>query len=317
MEFSNFINALNNKNSKKIPIWLIRQAGRYLPGYRRLREKYTFVQLAKEPELATKVTLEPIELFDLDAAIVFSDILFLLEALGAKVEINNSPIVTKTNRIRKRKYEELDEYFKFLTSTIKLIKSKTKKPLLGFTGGIYTLFSYVVSSYLNSKLFIYKYPQIAKKYFDILSDAIFKHLKIQEKAGCDAVVIFDTLASELPHYYYMKLLNYYKKINLKIPLIIYAKGFHKFEALYTFASSIIIDSNTDISELKKYNSSYQGNLDPYILLCGGSVLIKEVDRIISIAASKGYIFNLSAGVLPKTEPKNVEVLVNRVKKWNL
>lgn len=305
--------ALYNIPHRKIPIWLIRQAGRYLPGYRKLRAKYSFLELAKNPLLAARITIEPVRRFELDACIVFSDILFLLEALGAKIHLNETPKVFDGLRIKLKEYDELENYFSFLVETIKIVKSETKKPLLGFSGGLYTLFHYLVSSYMEPRIFYFKYGIKTKKLLDIISSAIKNHLKIQEKAGCDAVVIFDTLAGSLPESEYSNLMDYYKGMALNIPVVIYARGYHNFSRLYEFSNSIIVDSNVDIGLLKRYNSSYQGNLDPYILLTGGRKLQDEVERIIEAAYSAGYIFNISAGVLPSTPLKNIELLVKKVK----
>jgi uroporphyrinogen decarboxylase len=328
------------------PIWLMRQAGRYLPEYRDLREKAgSFLTLCKTPELATAITLQPLQRFDLDAAILFSDILVIPEALGMNLNFINGegpkfshPLQTE-NDIDNLRLDELINNLSYVFTTINNLKSTLNtKPVIGFSGSPFTLACYMIAGgsstdYSEIKSWLYQKPLLLHKLLDKLADAVIIYLNTQIKSGVDAVMIFDSWGGVLSSFAYEEFsLVYLKRIvdNLlkidngrNIANIVFTKGGGVWlDKIATLKSNAIgIDWTVDIAKAKHQvgKTALQGNLDPLILALGDKSAIKtEVEKILTVYKSanngniSGHIFNLGHGILPITPPDNVSYLVDLV-----
>ncbi len=340
------ISALLNQDIPYTPIWLMRQAGRYLPEYRKLRESAgSFLNLCKNPDLATQVTLQPLQRFNLDAAILFSDILVIPEAMGLNLNFveNEGPKFSnpiKNNRdIDNLSIQDVIPKLDFVFQAIKQIKANTKSPLIGFSGSPFTLACYMLEGgsskdYQLAKNWLYNNPIAMHKLLAILTEAIIKYLNSQIEAGVDVVMVFDSwggVLSEASYHefslkYNSEIINKLHKIhqNRTIPNILFTKGGNNWIKEITQAKSnaIGIDWTSDIGKIRSSlgpNPVLQGNLDPILLAIGDKGAIKaEVNRILTnykIANNgsiKGHVFNLGHGIVPNTNPDNVAYLIDLV-----
>jgi len=324
---------------ERTPVWIMRQAGRYLPEYRKVRERYDFLTMIKTPELASEITIQPIEIIGVDAGIIFSDILVLPEAMGMKLYVDEG----KGPRFEKNieSLEEIDkliipdptEKLKYVLDAIRLTKRNIDVPLIGFAGSPWTLFAYMVNGgsekdFRNAKVFIYTKPSLAIKLLEKISTAVSDFLIAQIEYGADAVQIFDTLGGILGYDEFKEFsLKYIRniietiksKFDRKIPIILFSKGTWQWidEIVKTGCDVISIDWTFDIGkarEIVKDHVSIQGNLDPVVLLSEPEVIVREVEKILGkYGAGNGHIFNLGHGILPETPVENVKILIETVK----
>ena len=330
-----------------VPIWLMRQAGRYLPEYQKIRKsKSDFLDLCYSPLEASEVTLQPIKRFDFDAAIIFSDILVILDALGSKVSFkkNHGPIIETNldkfitdnykNNLEKTITEKLEPVYQAIRITRE--KLPKEKSLIGFAGAFWTLFAYLIEgqgskNFNKAKQYYYDNPKSFAKIKEILSKAIAIHLSNQIKAGCDTVKIFDSwtgvLSQQQKEYLVIKptedILKELKKKNKETKIICFPKsiGFSYKDFAKLDFDILAIDYGFPIEKsqeiYREYNKAIQGNLDPAILLSKNQdKLLNEVDFILENTKNIPFIFNLGHGILPETPIDNVYKLVERVKKFN-
>ncbi|CUS97990.1 uroporphyrinogen decarboxylase [Candidatus Chrysopegis kryptomonas] len=341
MELKNdlFLRACRREKTERTPIWIMRQAGRYLPEYRKIRQRYDFLTMIKTPEIASEVTIQPIEIIGVDAGIIFSDILVLPEAMGLKLYIDEG----KGPRFEKhiQSEAEIDKLFipdptdklKYVLDAIKLTKRNIDVPLIGFSGSPWTLFAYMVESeslkdFKNAKIFIYSKPELAHKLLEKISIAVADFLIAQIEYGADAVQIFDTWGGILGYDEFKEFSLKYIRIvvekvkarfNGKVPIILFSKGTWQWidEIINTGCDVISIDWTFDISEARKRSLdsvSIQGNLDPVVLLSEPDVVVREAVKILErYGEGDGHIFNLGHGILPETPVENVKILVQTVK----
>jgi uroporphyrinogen decarboxylase len=316
----------------------MRQAGRYLPEYRAVREKADFLTLCKTPELAAEVTIQPVDLIGVDAAIIFSDILVIPEAMGMELELIESKGPVFHHPIR---YEDDLKYLKqidpskdlkYVLDAVSLTKKEldNRVPLIGFSGSPWTLMTYMVEgkgskSFSNVKKLIYNNPALAHKILDKLSAAVSGYLSAKIEAGADAVQIFDTWGGILsPHDFKEFSLRYISKVidNVKKknePVIVFSKGVHyKLNELADCGADVIgLDWTMDIGEVRNKIGSkvaLQGNMDPTVLYANENAIKNEVKRILnSFGEGSGHIFNLGHGILPDIEPENAKAMVKFVK----
>jgi uroporphyrinogen decarboxylase len=314
----------------------MRQAGRYLPEYRAIRKKYDFLTMCKTPELASEVTIQPIDIIGTDAAILFSDILVIPEAMGMELNIIESkgPVLSDPIRsledVKKLNTENIIERLSYVMDAVKMTKQKLngRVPLIGFAGAPWTLASYMIEggsskNFSRIKSFIYNEPEAAHKLLDILADAVTGYLNKKIESGCDAVQIFDTWAGLLsPPDLEEFSLRYIKKItdSLKTngaPVIVFAKGISDVKKLSDLKCDVLsVDWTKDIGEARSEagGKAIQGNMDPCILYAPEEKIKNEVDRICeSYGDSPGHIFNLGHGILPDIEVNKVKYFVNYVK----
>lgn len=333
-----FLRACNRLPVERTPIWIMRQAGRYLPEYRAVRKKFDFLTMCKTPELAAEVTLQPIDLIGVDAAIIFSDILVIPEAMGMLLEMHEGEGPVFPNPIRNeddaKNLKDIDPTveLKYVLDAVKLTKNNLNRrvPLIGFSGSPWTLLSYMVEgrgskSFSKVKKLIYNNPKLAHNLLDKIAYAATAYLCAKIEAGVDAVQIFDTWGGILsPDYFEKFSLRYIKKIisqvkQKNVPVIVFAKGVHfNLNKLADSGCDVLgLDWTMDIGEVREKvgdKVALQGNLDPTVLYANHEKIKKEAEKILeSFGKGSGHIFNLGHGILPDVPPENLKALVNFVK----
>ncbi len=333
---NDFISMIKYHQSEKIPIWFMRQAGRYMKLYQDIRRDNTIREICMNPELTEKITYEPIKLLSVDSAIIFADIILPLEAMGYKIDFNsNGPVIENgyvDNREMNGIYEFDNKNLKYRTvDAIKLFKEKHKIPLIGFSGGIITILSYIFSGKSDNNLSITKKvmfnDEIFKNYVKLVKEMIIEYLKIQVKSGVDAIQIFDSWLGSLSPYTFNKYLKkditeIINEFKGKIPIIYFSTGTSGIidELRDTGPDFISIDWRIKLSHVRKIignNVGLQGNLDPYLVSYNQNEALQETRNILKdLKNHEGYIFNLGHGVLPETNEntlKNIVELIHNYK----
>ena len=335
-----FIRACRRQATAYTPIWLMRQAGRYMKEYRALRKKYSFLEMCKNPELAAQVTLQPIEKLKLDAAIIFSDILIPLEPMGVEFEFakGEGPVFDHPLRerkdVEKLRVIEPEEDVPFLMKAIQLVRKELegKIPLIGFCGAPFTLASYIIEgghsrNYILTKSLMYQDRPTWDALMEKISEVLIRYLKAQIRSGVQALQIFDSWVGCLsPHDYEEYVLPYSKKVmdgvGKSVPLIHFATSNSTLLELMKRAGGDVIgvDWRVDIGEAWArlgYEVAIQGNLDPVILFGPVDRIEKETRRILDCVGGRpGHIFNLGHGILPDTPPDHVAALIEAVHKYS-
>lgn len=335
-----FLMACHRRPVPYTPIWLMRQAGRYMKEYRALRKKFSFLEMCKNPELAAKVTLLPIEKFRVDAAIIFSDILLPLEPMGIELEFRKSegPVIHHPIREIKQidglRIIDPDEDLHFLMEAIRIVRRELEGriPLIGFSGAPFTLASYIIEgghskNYILTKGLIYQNRSAWGKLMEKISEVLIRYLNAQIRSGVQALQLFDSWVGCLsPSDYEEYVLPYSKKVidgvGKSVPLIHFATSSSSLLQLMKRAGGDVIgvDWRVDLAEAWArlgYDVAIQGNLDPVILLSSPNLIEKEVKRILKDAGNRpGHIFNLGHGILPNTPVDHVTALVEVVHQYS-
>ena len=326
-------NCINQKKTNYIPIWFMRQAGRYLPEFRKIRkDNPNFINLCLNTKLVVDITLQPLKRFDLDAAIIFSDILMIPYGLGQKIEFKKGegPVLEEYDLKKILGVKEVDviEKFQPIYKAIKQVRNKTKKNVIGFVGAPWTLLVYMLNKESPKKNFdfnfITKDKLLIKKLIEKLIGTIVFHIIKQIEAGADVIQIFDSWAGllpkkDLPEYCFdptLEILQRVKKFG--VPVICFPKGIK--ESYSDFCSivkpdCISIDYTVDPSWIKeKVNGiPIQGGLDPKILLTDKENIKKNTEKYLNIFQDYPYIFNLGHGVLPEIKPETIEYIIQIVR----
>ena len=323
------------KETKNKPIWIMRQAGRYLPEFREIRKKNTdFIKLCLNPNLASEITLQPLKRFDLDAAIFFSDILMLPYGLNQKVEFkkNFGPLLGEINLDKLLKLDQIDFVEKVhpvykginLVSKNKLTENKST---IGFVGAPWTLLVYMInkqSPKLELKKDFFKDNFLINRLLTILEKFLKIHIKNQIDNGAQIIQIFDSWAGlletkDLPNYVYIPTLNLVNFVkSLKVPVICFPRGIKNYKEFCEIVKpdTICIDYEVDPYQIEKeIKIPIQGGMDPKILLTNKEKLKTEAKKYLDIFKDHPYIFNLGHGVLPETDPNMMDYLVKMVKDY--
>lgn len=333
-----FLRACKKEQIERTPIWIMRQAGRYLPEYRKVRANSDFKTMVKTPELATEVTLQPIDIIGVDAAIIFSDILVIPEALGMNYEMVESKgpsfdwTISNERDFNKLSKTDLSDKLSYVFDALKLTKHELngRVPLIGFSGSPWTLLTYMVEgggskNFSKIKSLIFNNPEFAHKLLNLISETVSEYLSLKIKSGVNAVQIFDTWGGLLsPELYKEFSLNYIQKIISNVerndePIISYAKGIHHSlnELADSGADVISIDWTHNIGEVRKQigdKVALQGNMDPTVLYANTDTIKREAVKVLdSFGHGSGHIFNLGHGILPDISPDNTKALVEIVK----
>ena len=324
-----------NKKTTYNPIWIMRQAGRYLPEFREIRKKNpNFIELCLNHKLSSEITLQPIKKFDFDAAIIFSDILMLPYGLNQKVEFkkNFGPILGNLDINLMSKIDEID-FVQKIYPIYKAIKSVNKemnlknKNTIGFVGAPWTLLVYMInqqSPKKNVKKNFFKDDFLINRILLIIEKFLKIHIKNQVENGANIIQIFDSWAGLLeerdyPNYIYtptLNLVNYVKSLN--VPVICFPREIKNYKEFCEIVKpdAVNIDYNVDPFMISKnIKIPVQGGLDPKILLTNKENLKKHVLKYLNIFKDHPYIFNLGHGILPETNPEMVECLVNTVRDY--
>ncbi len=331
-----FINALQGCNLQAPPVWFMRQAGRHLASYRALRDKYSFLELCHNPDFIAKVTLLPLENYQVDAAILFSDILVILEAvgLGLHFEEKLGPIIDRPIASVKD-INELPTHIdisklQYVAEGIKALKPRLKVPLIGFCGAPFTVASYMIEGKSSrdlkkTKRWMLEDAQSFHLLLKKIADWSISYLKMQIVAGVDAIQIFDSWANTLAYNQFCEFsCDYIAYIiealrSTDIPTIAFCRGSSVFASqLATIKPTCIsLDWNCNITDIRKQvprSIALQGNLDPSILYAPQAVIKKEVkDLLNKMAGDGGFIFNLGHGIPPDVSEEAVKTVVECIK----
>ena len=323
------------------PIWLMRQAGRYMPEYRALRKQYSILEIIQTPDLATEVTLQPINAFDLDAAIIFADILTILAGMGLQLEFvqGDGPVIYNPLRTR-AEVEALmvrpaEETLAFTLQAIKQVKNELagKIPLIGFSGAPFTLASYAIEggasrNYIITKSLMYEQPQVWHCLMEKLARAVGDYLRAQAAAGAQALQLFDSWVGALsPADYQAYVLPHSKRVveivknSSDVPLIHFGTATSGMLSLIKEAGGDVIgiDWRIDLAEAWQQlgdEAAVQGNLDPVVLFAPIPQIKKQAVRILDgVRDKRGHIFNLGHGILQQTPVEHVAALIEFVHEY--
>jgi uroporphyrinogen decarboxylase len=334
-----FLHACKRKPTERTPVWIMRQAGRYLPEYRAIRAKVDFLTLCKTPELASEVSIQPVDIIGVDACIIFSDILLVPEAMGMKLFIEEekggphfeNPIRSRSD-IDRLKVPDPNHELKYVMDAIRLTKKKldNRVPLIGFAGSPWTLATYLVEgkgskNFCVIKELIYSHPKDAHVLLDKLARTVAAYLSAKIEAGVQAVQIFDTWGGILPPDEFREFSLRYIDQVLKLlkgngaPTIVFCKNCtHSLEAIADTGCDVVgLDWSIDIGKARMMIGSYsalQGNLDPTILRTSPERIREGVKIILEkFGKGSGHIFNLGHGILPDTRVEHVKAFVLAVK----
>lgn len=333
-----FLKACRGESVPYTPVWLMRQAGRYMKEYQEVRKKHDFWTMCKTPELAAEVTMQPVDILGVDAAILFSDILTVLEPMGQKVEFieGRGPVIDSPVRDRERaealRVADGERDLGYVMEAVRLLRQRleNKVPLIGFSGAPFTLATYMVEggsskNFLHTKTMMYRDPALFGYLMDKITDTVISYLIAQIRAGAQAVQVFDSWAGalapddfgefELPR---IKRIVHALKEADDVPVIYFANGAAGLleELNDTGADVIGVDWRVDIGRaagaLGK-DHAIQGNLDPLSLFMPEDKLREKVKAILDGAAhAKGHIFNLGHGIIPQTPVESAKALVRAV-----
>ncbi len=336
------IRALLREPTKRTPIWVMRQAGRYLPEYLKTRaEAGSFMNLCQTPDLACEVTLQPLRRFDLDAAIIFSDILTIPDAMGLGLYFSEGegpkfehPIRSESD-IDNLPSPDMRESLAYVTDAIQLVRRELngQVPLIGFSGSPWTLATYMVEggsskTFSKIKKLIYDQPALAHKLLGRLADSVIDYLNMQIEAGAQIIQIFDTWGGVLSDQAFREFsLRYLARIvsgltreheGRKVPIILFCKGCntHLEVQADTGCDALGIDWTISLAEAKSrvgMQVALQGNLDPAILLTNPDVIHQEASKVLaSFGQGTGHVFNLGHGITPEVPPENLGALIDTV-----
>jgi uroporphyrinogen decarboxylase len=329
------LRAARGEKTERTPVWLMRQAGRILPEYRAVRNSLSgFKELVETPELAAEVTIQPVDILDVDAAIIFSDILVIPEAMGLTYEMveKKGPHFPKTiqsqSDIEKLKIADPQE-LSYVYEALKITKSKLegRVPLIGFAGAPWTIFSYMIEgggskTFSKARGMLYTDPKMAEQLLDMITETTIGYLREQIKSGADMLQLFDSWAGVLPPEHYSQFsLKYISKICdaiTEVPITVFAKG--AWWALPEMANlncrTIGLDWNMNPENVRSIlpNKTLQGNLDPCALYGSNEEIERATNRMLNQFGDHPHIANLGHGVYPDTDPEKVKWFIECVKK---
>lgn len=331
-----FIKAALSQQTERPPVWMMRQAGRFMPEYWEIKNKYSFLEMCKTPDIAADVTMLPVDLLGIDAAILFSDILVTAEAMGGELSFEQGVGPRFSNPVRSwTEAERLSvnciDKLQYVADAIRVIQQRLdgRIPLIGFAGAPFTILSYLVEGgssrdFKLTKLMLNNEPELAHYILQKIADLTIAYLNMQIDAGVNAVQLFDSWASALSWNDYRDFSHRYNKYiieNLKrsVPVISFAKGASVFAPLMaeTNPDVISVDWNADLLDIKKslpVGMAVQGNLDPFIMYANKSVIRAKIhDLFERMRGENGFICNLGHGIMPDMPFNNVKYAVEVIK----
>ncbi|HVW96572.1 MAG TPA: uroporphyrinogen decarboxylase [Mucilaginibacter sp.] len=340
MNNSLFIKAAFSEKTERPPVWMMRQAGRFMKEYWDIKNKYSFLEMCKTPEIAADVTMLPVDLLGIDAAILFSDILVTAEAMGGDLSFTQGVGPLFANPVRSRADVDqlqinVTDKLQYVADAIKVIQQRLNGsiPLIGFAGAPFTVMSYLVEGgsskdFKLTKLMLHNEPELAHQLLSKIAAVTADYLNLQIAAGVNAVQIFDSWAlalswddyKEFSHRYIAEIIS---KLNRKnIPVISFCKGSSVFAPLMAEAGPdvVSVDWNADLLDIKKRlpaNVAVQGNLDPHVLYAGKDVIRERIYRLFDrMRGENGFIFNLGHGIMPDIPFDNVKYAVEVIKEYS-
>lgn len=333
------LRALRGEKTERPPVWMMRQAGRYLPEYMALREKYGFFERCQTPELACAITLQPVDIIGVDAAILFSDILVVPQAMGLEVQLieQKGPLLPEPIQAEKDferiTVPDVQDRLHYVFDAIRLVKQELngRVPLIGFAGAPWTILCYMVQgkgskTFDEAKAFCYTQPELAHRLLQMITDTTIAYLREQVKAGADTVQLFDSWGGLLgPADFETFSLKYIRQIVAAVkdeaPVIVFAKGawFALEEMAATGAAGLGVDWCIKPEQARAYagtDVTLQGNFDPARLLSPIPEIKSMVKQMIQSFGPQRYIANLGHGILPNIPVDHARAFVEAVKEWN-
>jgi uroporphyrinogen decarboxylase len=334
-----FLDAAWSRQTERPPVWMMRQAGRFMPEYWEIKNKYSFLEMCKTPEIAADVTMLPVDLLGIDAAILFCDILVTGEAMGGELSFTQGVGPRFANPVRTM--QDVDnlnvdcmDQLEYVADAIKVIQQRLNGsiPLIGFAGAPFTVMSYLVEGasskdFKITKLLMNNHPEVAHKLLAKIAKVTADYLNLQIAAGVDAIQIFDSWALALSWNDYEEFSHRYIKeiianLNRKdIPVISFCKGSSVFAPMMATAKPdvISVDWNADLLNIKQILPSgiaVQGNLDPFVLYADKSVIRKKIIELFErMRGENGFIFNLGHGIMPDIPFDNVKYAIDIIKEF--
>jgi len=334
-----FLDAAFSKPTERPPVWMMRQAGRFMPEYWEIKNKYSFLEMCKTPELAADVTMLPVDLLGIDAAILFSDILVTGEAMGGDLSFTQGVGPKFANPVRTA--QDVDnlnvdclDKLQYVADAIKVIQQRLSGsiPLIGFAGAPFTVMSYLVEGgsskdFKKTKLLIHNQPEVAHRLLAKIAKVTTDYLNLQIAAGVNAIQIFDSWAlalswndyQEFSHRYIQEIIS---NLNRKdVPVISFCKGSSVFAPIMAQAKPdvVSVDWNADLLNIKKTlpaGIAVQGNLDPHVLYADKPVIKKHILQLFErMRGESGFIFNLGHGIMPDIPFDNVKYAIETVKEF--
>ena len=334
-----FLDAAFSKSTFRPPVWMMRQAGRFMPQYWEIKNKYSFLEMCKTPEIAADVTMLPVDLLGIDAAILFSDILVTGEAMGGDLSFTQGVGPKFANPVRNaqdidRLETDVLDRLQYVADAIKVIQQRLNGsiPLIGFAGAPFTVMSYLVEGgsskdFKLTKLLIHNHPELAHKLLAKIAKVTTEYLNLQISAGVNAVQLFDSWAlalswndyQEFSHQYNQQIIAGLNRAN--VPVISFCKGSSVFAPVMAQAKPdvISVDWNADLLNIKNAlpaGIAVQGNLDPHILYADKPVIKKHILQLFErMRGENGFIFNLGHGIMPDIPFDNVKYAIEVVKEF--
>lgn len=330
------LRAARGETVERTPVWLMRQAGRILPEYRAIRNRLSgFKELVETPALAAEVTIQPVDILGVDAAIIFSDILVIPEAMGLTYEMieKKGPFFPKTinseadfQQIRVAEGGELEYVYDAIKETLRGLDNRV--PLIGFAGAPFTIFCYMIEgsgskTFSKARKMLWQRPDLAHRLLEMITDSTIHYLRQQIEAGVHLVQIFDSWAGILSSEQYREfgipyLEKICKAIDLQVPVTLFAKGAHfSIRDLALLECNIIgLDWNMPITLARQMagpQKTLQGNLDPTTLYASGKEIVNQTEKMLAQFGSNRHIANLGHGVYPDTDPEAVKIFIDTVK----
>ena len=330
--------------SVRQPIWFLRQAGRYLPEYMQVRRNVEFTELCKTPKLAAEVTLQPLSRYDLDAAIIFSDILIPPMVMGQNLTFGkgHGPILKEPIRtfsdLKRLRHPKVEDELGFVGEAIELTKQGLKpyQTMIGFAGAPFTVASYMIEgggskTYTEVKSMLFRQPEVFKALIELLSDVTIDYLIMQVKAGADCLMLFDTWANQLSAQDYRSLI--FPQLNriitsvkqrCDVPVIYYpGQGLDLYFELSGFNGDVIavdwrtpLDRAVGLLDQMKLNVSVQGNLDPQVLIADEAFVRHKTRQVLDAAKyARGHIFNVGHGLQPHINPEAIHWVIDEVRTY--
>ncbi|HHO47693.1 MAG TPA: uroporphyrinogen decarboxylase [Desulfobacteraceae bacterium] len=330
-----FLRACRGEKTEYTPVWFMRQAGRYLPEYQQVRGKVTFLELCHSPELCTEVTLQPIDIFGFDAAILFSDILIPMEAMNLELDFHEGKGFVFARPVRDRKavddlvVPDPEETMPFVMETIRLLRRELKVPLIGFSGAPFTLATYLIEGgssrvFLETKKMMFQAPEMYDALLRKITACTSLYLQAQARAGAQALQIFDSWAGVLAPCdferfalpYVQSIIRDLRKVT-DVPIIYFANnGASLIELSRTAGADVLgLDWRINIKDgvRRVGDHAVQGNLDPVALFLPKTELEARIKKLLDDAVdARGHIFNLGHGILPQTPPEQARIAVDAV-----
>ncbi|MFM6976553.1 MAG: uroporphyrinogen decarboxylase [Sphingobacteriaceae bacterium] len=334
-----FIRSAFSQQTERPPVWMMRQAGRFMPQYWEIKNKYSFLEMCKTPEIAADVTMLPVDLLDIDAAILFSDILVTGEAMGGDLSFTQGVGPKFANPVRTaadvdRLETEVGDRLQYVADAIKVIQQRLngRIPLIGFAGAPFTVMSYLVEGgsskdFKLTKLMLHNQPELAHRLLAKIAKVTTDYLNLQIAAGVNALQIFDSWAQalswddyrEFSHQYIQQIIAGLNRQD--IPVISFCKGSSVFAPMMAEAKPdvISIDWNVDLKDIKHrlpQGMAVQGNLDPHVLYAEKPVIKERIHRLFErMRGEDGFIFNLGHGIMPDIPFDNVKYAVEVIKEF--